>query len=77
MEITEKSLFENGFEKKQDKEGSFYIKGKIGVVQNIKWLPCNVETGELLVTNTYVNTLEELYKYAEEGGAYPYFSALT
>ena len=68
MEMSEKVLFENGFEKKLGKDGYFYVNGNVGVVQNIKWLPCNVETGEPINTSVYVNTLEELYKLAKEGG---------
>lgn len=46
MEITEKVLLKNGFEKKLAGNGYFFVKGKIGVVQNLKWLVCDVETGE-------------------------------
>ena len=68
MKISEKVLLENGFEKKNGQNGSFFVKGEIGVVQNIKWLVCNVETGEPHGTNSYVNTIEELFKLAKEGG---------
>lgn len=69
MKISEEVLLENGFEKRQGRNGYFFVKGRIGVVQNVKWLACNVETGEPDETNTYINTIEELYKLAKEGGA--------
>ena len=68
MKISEEVLLENGFEKRQGQNGYFFVKGRIGVVQNVKWLACNVETGEPDGTNSYVNTIEELYKLAKEGG---------
>lgn len=68
MEITEKVLLKNGFEKKLAGNGYFFVKGKIGVVQNLKWLVCDVEQGSPYGTNTYVNTMEELYRFAKEGG---------
>ena len=68
MEISEEVLLKNGFEKRSNRNGVFYVKGKIGLVQNVRWLPCNMETGEPHSTNTYVNTIEELYKLAKDGG---------
>ncbi len=68
MEMSEKILLENGFERKLGKGGYYYVKGEVGVVQNTKWLPCNVETGEPVNTGVYVDSLDELYRLAKEGG---------
>lgn len=68
MKITESSLLKEGFEKKCIKGGCFYVNGEIGVVFNDKWLPCNIETGEPYNTGVYVETIEELYKLANDAG---------
>lgn len=66
MKITEALLLAKGFEKKFVKGGCFYAKGKIGVVYNDIWLPCNIDTGEPYNTGIYVETLEDLYNLADE-----------
>lgn len=68
MKITETLLLEEGFEKKLVKDGRFYVKGKIGVVYNGMWLPCNIDTGEPYNTGICVETLEDLYNLAKEAG---------
>lgn len=68
MEMSEKVLLENGFEKKLGKDGYFYVNGNVGVVHNDFWLPCNVDTGAPYAGTSYVNTIEELYRLAKEGG---------
>lgn len=66
MAITEELLLENGFEKRYNTEGEYYVKGKVAIVKNIKWLPCNYETGFPLNTGGYINTMEELAELAKE-----------
>ena len=68
MKITETLLLEKGFEKKCINGGCYYVKGKVGVVYNDIWLPCNIETGEPYNTGIYVETLEDLYKLANKAG---------
>ena len=67
MEITEKVLLANGFIKKYGKGGCFYAKGKVGLVKNIKWQPFDTEDN-IPLSDTYVNTIEELVKLAQEAG---------
>ncbi|MBR7031519.1 MAG: hypothetical protein IKI06_09850 [Prevotella sp.] len=61
-DITEKNLLKCGFEKRKYGEVAFYVKDQFAIVQQFKWLPCNIETGEPLNTCIYVNTMEELEK---------------
>ena len=68
MKITDTLLLEKGFEKKFSKDGFFYVKGKIGVVYNGMWLPCNVDTGVPINTCIRVDSIEDLYKLAKEAG---------
>lgn len=68
MKITETLLLEDGFEKKHTKDGCFYVKGKIGVVYNDMWLPCNIDTGVPYSTVFFLETLEDLYNLAKEAG---------
>ena len=66
MKITEKLLLENGFEKRNNTEGEYYVKDKVAIVKNIKWLLCNNETGFPLNTGVYIDTMEELEELAQE-----------
>jgi len=58
--ITERNLLKSGFEKRKYGDVTFYVKHEFALVQQFKWLPCNIETGEPLNTCIYVNTMEEL-----------------
>ena len=62
MIITKELLLESGFEKRYNTEGEYYVKDKVAIVKNIKWLPCNYETGFPLNTGIYIDTIEELEK---------------
>ncbi|MBR5698455.1 MAG: hypothetical protein IKX44_07545 [Prevotella sp.] len=58
--ITETNLLEYGFEKRKYGSIVFFVKDEFAIVQNIKWLPCNIYTGVPLSTGLYVDTMEEL-----------------
>lgn len=45
MDITESLILKNGFEKRYNTEGEYYVKDKASIVKNLKWLMCNYETG--------------------------------
>lgn len=68
MVITEEVLLENGFVKEEGSDGPFYVKGKVGVVKNLRWQPCNVDTGNPKGTLCYVDTMEELAELAQKAG---------
>ena len=70
MEITADILLARGFEQKQGDGGVYYVKGKVGVVHNSQWLPCNVDSGKPLSTGLYINTMEELAELAKEANVF-------
>ena len=62
--ITPELLLELGFEKGKTQEGNdFFAKGKIGLVNNLGWIPCKMVTGEPKAIEPIWNitTIEELY----------------
>ncbi len=67
MEITERVLLAYGFKKKSGKDGFYYVKGRVGIVKNLKWQPFDTEN-IIPLSGTYVDTMEELTKLVQEAG---------
>ena len=66
--LSQKILLENGFEEKNMFGQEVYVKGNVALVKSFKWVPCQMESGEPLATNLYVDTWEELETLMQEGG---------
>lgn len=66
--LTPSLLREKGFVEKLMYGNIYFIKSKIAVTYNFKWIPCSTEFGQPLCTNVYVDTWEELVRLANEAG---------
>ena len=66
--LTPTLLREKGFSERLMFGNIYFVKSKIAVVYNFKWIPCNFELGQPLCTNVYVDTWEELVRLAKEAG---------
>lgn len=68
MKITEELLLERGFQKREYYGNLYYVRENFGIVQNVKWIPCNIDTAKPLSTGIYIETIEELEELMSEGG---------
>lgn len=67
--LSRETLLEKGFEERTKFGQEVYVKGNVALVKSFKWVPCQMESGEPLATNLYVDTWEELETLMQKGGA--------
>ena len=66
--LSPKLLREKGFEERLMFGNVYFVKSKIAVVYQFRWIPCTMEFGEPLCTNVYIDTWEELVRLAKNAG---------